>query len=70
MGDCSSMGDVCWVTPWGVDCECAGEFLVGTPWLEVLPSGCTGGCESDVAVGVPYPDGSELPGEDSWLCSV
>ena len=69
IGDCWSMGNVCGVTPRGVTCECIGEFLVGITWLEVLPSGCAGGCD-EVAVGVPCPHGSELPGEDSWLCCV
>ena len=38
-------------------------------WLEVLSSDCPGGC-NEVAVGVPYPHGIELPGKDSWLCGV
>ena len=62
------MGDVCGVTPWGVNCECVGELLVCIPWLEVLLPCYASGCEFDVAVGVPH--GSEMPGEDSWVCCV
>ena len=56
------MGEFCGVTPWGVNCQCTGELLVGIPWPLVLPSGCTGGCESVQAVGVPCSHGSVLPG--------
>ena len=70
IGDHCSMGDVCGVTSWGVNCGCTGELLVGIPWLVVLPSGCTGACESVGAVGVSCPHGNELHGEVSWLCCV
>ena len=46
------MGDVCGVISSGVNCECTGELFVGIPWHVVLPSGCTGVCESVGAVGV------------------
>ena len=66
------MGDVCGVTSWGVNCECIGELLVGIPWQVVLPSGCTGVCESVGAVDVPCPHCNELPGKfpDSIVSDV
>ena len=64
------MGDVCGVTLGCVNSGCAGRLIVGVPWWVVLPSDCTGVCESVGAVGVPCPHCNELPEEVSLLCNA